>query len=205
MLADFNLNRVMLLVTDVGDSFVLSILVVAAVAYLLICRSYREAAALGLSFLITSGIIGILKIAFISCGDGSFGLRSPSGHAALSIAVLGSLGFIGMQWLSGWRRYLPPILLCGLAVVIAVTRVPLRAHSVQEVLLGFFVGMTVMLAMWAILLRRRYSSQGKKATNLYMLFAVLIVLTSIAHGSRLPAEGVFNSLALKVRELAACK
>ena len=103
----------------------------------------RRAAWIQLSaFLSDCLAMGILKIAFIGCGLTffHFSIYSPSGHASLSFAVLGTLTFILSSQYTGWRKVLPLACAAGLILAVAASRVILHRHSLAEVLMGLAVG-----------------------------------------------------------------
>jgi membrane-associated phospholipid phosphatase len=94
------------------------------------------------------------KIAFMGWGIGSVALDFTgfSGHAAMSAAIYPTLlAWLG-QSLGRHCRLWPGVLLgTGLAVLIAISRLPLHAHSVSEVIAGTMLG----LASTAFVLHRR--------------------------------------------------
>jgi hypothetical protein len=81
-----------------------------------------------LSFVAAAMIIGGFKLALLSCGIyfRRFGVQSPSGHTALSLAVLAAFAMLLSSQLSGWRRVLsmvlPSVLIGGIAATMPASR-----------------------------------------------------------------------------------
>ena len=185
-------------VTDIGDSAVLGAVVLAAACYFIAAGCFAEAVAVALSFLLTSAAIGLLKVAFLSCGHDFLDIRSPSGHAALSVAVLGTFGLILHSLHKRWHRFLWPGLLGILGAAIVVTRIALGYHSFAEVAAGVVVGLCVLPAIWLFVLRRGRHS-GHPRFNIYLLLAVTFAAIFLTYGERLPAEKNFNKIAAQIR------
>jgi hypothetical protein len=196
-------HSLLVYVTDLGDSAVMGALVVLAAGYLWIARCRRSAVVLAGALVAGATGVALLKIAFIGCGlqIGDLDIRSPSGHAVLAVAVLGTLAGLAAGQLTGWRRALPYIALLPLAAAIAVTRVLLRFHSVDEVAIGLVTGGAVA-ALAHIFLRR-----GVKPSFSLRGFALTaIAACALLNGLRLPAEDWVRLLASSVRDhVPACR
>lgn len=167
---------------------------ITGAVYLLVHGCHKGAFALLLAFIGASLFIGIAKIAFIGCGwhlGNQYDLRSPSGHSALSAAVLGTYILIISSQLRGLWRYLPAMLLTPLIFAIAVTRILLNFHSVSEVIVGLAIGGITLLVVHVFL------NHGKKlpAYNAYALILYALLTGLILHGFRLPAENLIHYLA----------
>jgi hypothetical protein len=125
-----------------------------------------------------------LKLAFYT-GDltvTGVALRNPSGHAALSAAVYGSLAWIVAFQAADWRR--PTLLLLGALAVaaIAVSRRYLHLHSTSDVAVGLLVG-----AAWAALfVWRGWWRHPPVGRNPLPLLLLLSAVALAVHGNHLP-------------------
>lgn len=187
-----------ILITDIGDSAVLGGATFAGIVYLLISGCRKGAAALALSFLGAAISIGLIKLLFIGC-DGywrNYNINSPSGHAALSVAVLGTYGLlIASQLRKGWWRLVPVMLFVALAVIISITRVKLGVHSIMEVVIGILVGGGVLSVVRAFL--SRGDNLPKFNAAAFSLSVILVAF--ILHGFRLPAEILIRFIASYIK------
>lgn len=186
-----------MVITDLGDSAVLSGIILVTTAYLLVSGCRRTAIILLASFLITAAGIGLLKIIFFSCHhriDLPFDIRSPSGHAALTAVVWGTISLILGQQFSGWKRwstYLLSIIIIGM---IAATRRALHFHTTDEIVAGMCVGLLGLCFAWILL--RHWPSQKFQPRGL--IIAALVAAIAL-HGLRLPAEDFMKLMALKIQ------
>lgn len=193
--------RLMAIITDVGDSAVLGVLVLALSICLLAQGCRREAIVIFGSFLVTSLCMSIAKILLMGCGSElrHMGLHSPSGHSALSIAVLGTLGLLIRDRMQGKRRYLPLIVLLALAFAIAYSRVALGFHSAKEVAIGIIIGVLVLAVAVAYLKRT-----PARPFNVYAVALITLAVGVAMHGIHLPAENILQLLAAHFRALTNC-
>jgi hypothetical protein len=188
--------------SDLGDSAVITAIAVVA-AIDLAWSGYRRAALLLIAvLLVAGGGIGFLKVLVIGCSHGRLGpdLNSPSGHAAISAAVLGTLSFVVETQIRDWRRFIAPAIAIALILVIAATRVLLGAHTVQEVVVGLACG--TLVAIPAILLLRRWQVVR---VRLGVLLIAIGVTAAATDGIRAPAEEFVSYVANLVhRTVPAC-
>jgi membrane-associated phospholipid phosphatase len=184
-------------ITDIGDSAVLGGITLAGAVYLALAGCRKGAVALTASFLAAAVLIGLLKLLFIGC-DGywhSWNINSPSGHAALSLAVLGTFGLlVGGRWRGKWRHVPFAAAIC-LAVLIAATRVKIGVHSVAEVIVGLAVGAAVLGGVRAFLTRGR----PLPGFNVSALILTVLVTAAVLHGFRLPAEVLVRLIAEHIK------
>jgi membrane-associated phospholipid phosphatase len=185
-------------ITDMGDSALLAAVVLTGVVYLLVKHRAREAAALAASFIVTAGLIGVLKIVFMTCGHSLFEIRSPSGHTALSVAVFGTYALLMERNARGWMRFFLPMCLIILACVIGVTRVTLGFHSVNEVLVGTFAGMAVIMMINFFILKSSVATPMSRL-NIVILIVLMTIAGSIAYGVKFPAEQMITELAARLK------
>jgi membrane-associated phospholipid phosphatase len=68
----------------------------------------------------------------------------PSGHTFGSTVVIGLLGFLAVQFLSGAEQIIVPVLLATLIVTIGISRVYLGAHYPSDVAAGWLLGSAVL-------------------------------------------------------------
>ncbi len=190
-------------ITDLGDSAVLGAIALATTLFFLFNRCPREAAAMALSFIGAGAVIAFLKISFLSCGQNFLGIQSPSGHAALSVSVLGAYGLVLTRGSKGGLSpVLLPILLSGFGLLIALTRVSLGYHSVSEVILGTITGLAVMLAIKIWVLKPGAAPRGEEAGfNIPILVALTLLAAFLVYGKNLPVEGKIRQVAERVKVL----
>lgn len=140
-----------------GSTTVMLVTAVAAFA-LAALRHWRGAAALGLAVLGTQVAVAAGKalvarprpadaIAVIDPSGWSF----PSAHSASTVALYVMLAVIATDL---WRGRLRPALAFGVAgtvvVLVGLSRVYLGAHYPTDVLAGWLVGGTLVVASWAV-------------------------------------------------------
>ena len=140
-------------VTDFADQAVMLPLFFLVALALVISGWYRGLAAWLFAIGGVLGVMALLKYVFFSClALRATGIHSPSGHTAAAAAIYGG----GLVLLL--RGRLHPLLLAAIplliAVVVAISRVALRAHVPIETLVGGVVGLTGA-ALFVVLAGRR--------------------------------------------------
>src|SRR5450432_2952759 len=130
-------------VTDFGDTAVTLPLAALTIVFLFFSGWRRAAFAFALALLACAIAIGLAKLALESCGHPLLhtDISNPSGHAAVSTTVYGSLAVLFAGNVAAGRRWIP---LAGAAILlagIALSRVVLDAHSLVEVALGLAIGL----------------------------------------------------------------
>lgn len=172
------------LVTQIGDLAVLLPLAIATAILLYISKNRQAAMYFAVIFTSCLATMGLLKFFFLSCG-GRFriGIESPSGHAAASTMVLGSICLIACFQVSGFVRMLIAAVTVSLIAAIAVSRVVLGAHSVNEVIAGTVTGM-FFLALFAA----AYARVPQKPLRLTLLAGGIPLMLVALYGSHLPIE-----------------
>ena len=187
---------------DFGDSAVLIAIVFSSAFFLLYRKHYNSAMALVTTLLVSAGIIATLKLIFISCGHNFLNIHSPSGHAALSISVYGMFGLVFYRHLPGLFRIFVSAGFLALGFIIAISRVIMNLHTLNEVILGGSVGILVMGFFWYMCLHRQPfavpDNQLRKKTALGVAL-IIIAVASLVHGTRLPAEPFMQSKAKKIQ------
>jgi membrane-associated phospholipid phosphatase len=136
---------------------------------------------IGLSF----GVLLVLKLVFATCGPvlDLGALRSPSGHAAAAAVMAGGIAVVSGRG----RRAVMVIAGLG-ALLIGATRVGLGLHTPAEAALGGGVGVLGALGfVWLA---------GKPPKlRLRWLFAAIVVVALLLHGTHLNAEAPIRAAA----------
>lgn len=193
-------------ITGVGDSMVLLTFVLALSVYLLILGYRREPLAVGLSFFVPATIIGTLKIAFYICNTNLWGIVSPSGHAAISISVLGISALLFAKLCSGIWRAILPIVLVSLAVIIAVSRTVLGMHTDGDVVIGSLIGVSVVILIAKFVLSYRIqvgdstSSSPQKRAHPAIIVCLMIAVLGVSYGIKLPSEKLMSAFAKEIKK-----
>jgi hypothetical protein len=171
--------------SDLGDSAVITAISMVA-AIQLAWSGYRRAAlVLIVAMAAAAAAIGLLKVAVIGCGAGASvaGLKSPSGHAAMTAAVFGTLSFVVAGQIGGWQRFIPPSIAVVLIAGIAATRVLLGVHTVEDIAIGLATGTVVAILAIAVLRRTRVVR-----VRLGLLLLVVAATAALTDGIRAPTE-----------------
>ena len=184
-------------VTDFGDSAVTLSLALAVLLYLLWTRWFRAALCWGLAVGACCVAMAGLKISLLACAGPPLQLilRSPSGHAALAATVYAGLaGLVAAQCRREWRVL--PHAVAQLAIVsIALSRVALLAHSAEEVMVGYGLGVT--LATLATLALGAVPAGMPPLSRLIGLTAVVL---TVSHGTHFQVESTLQTLAPALRD-----
>jgi membrane-associated phospholipid phosphatase len=179
--------------TDFGDTAVTVPLALVMGGFLLAAQRPRLAIGWGLAILACAGAIAGFKIALTICGgqpSGGSGLASPSGHAAMSIAVYGGIAAVLGATLKPPARAAVIAGAAVLGIAIALSRVILGSHTPIDVAVGLVVGTSALAIIVAIVARQR---PGR--LPLGWLAAAALVVFVLFHGTRWPAEQVIHRLA----------
>lgn len=186
-----------------GAAFIMPLIILAAVGM-------SGAPSLARAWLLAVGsALGatlIAKLVVIPCGHLVPGLtlRSPSGHAAGATAVY--LGLAALVWRSRAMlalRALVVALMAGLCALVFVSRVALRAHTIEEVVLGTAIGAIAPL----VLLRVPRPMPERPWRWLVLVPAILLLLAAseLAYPVRYSPEGVLTRFAKQwATDLGAC-
>jgi membrane-associated phospholipid phosphatase len=141
-------------ITRLGEAgIVLPIAAALAVWFVLSARSIRPAWAWGVAFGVAGLVTTASKVAFIGWGIGiaAIDFTGFSGHSMFAAAVYPVFArALAETAPPRWRAW---VIACGyaLAALVAVSRVPVGAHSVSETLSGFALGAAASgTALWLI-------------------------------------------------------
>lgn len=157
-------DRLMVLVTELGDGVVIALIAAAVLAWLSWRRNLRAAAywvaAAGFGQIAATGLKLVLQRPRpISVGyDGLSAHAFPSGHATMSMVVYGFLAVLVARGLTPPRRWLPYALAALLIGAIALSRLYLGAHWLSDVLGGLSLGLA-----WVCLLAIAYTRHAGPA------------------------------------------
>lgn len=183
-------------ITDLGDSGLLTALLLAGVLHLLARGNKVAALALLTAFFTAVFGIGLVKLLFLGCASEfrQMGIRSPSGHTTLSMAIYGTYGVLLAKSLPryGWMAAAGGI---SLALAIAFSRVWLHFHSAPEVAIGLLIGSCAVMLSWGCILR----SQFVAPLGIGRLLCWFALAGFALYGFRLPAEPLIGALARMIR------
>jgi membrane-associated phospholipid phosphatase len=179
-------------VTDVADTAVMVPVALAISLQMYVTGFRRIALIVLLSLFLAAGAIGTLKVVIGGCDviRTHVGMRSPSGHAALSAAVLLPTSALIASHFESWKRYLPLLAAALTIALITASRVLLGHHSGVEAVVGLIVGVSIGAPISWYILRL----QPKALQVLPILVLVLIVTLSLI-GTRAPSESFVHVLA----------
>lgn len=186
-------------VTQLGNSSLLLLIVIVSSLFFAVQQYKRAAIAIWLSFVISAAVITFSKLLFLGCVDGTpYGLRSPSGHAALSFATYGILGILFATAIHGFLRSLFMLGVLTLITLIAISRVSLGYHSAMEVLYGVVVG------LMGVGVAQKYYFTYRTELLRFNAFALLLLIGLIAWGlgeRNIPAESIIKRIARQLPEI----
>ena len=150
--------------THLGDSWLLTVLVVLGMGWLVRGRRYLDAAMLAavgaIAGLATIGLKDAFRRsrpAFVDPSELPHSFSFPSGHASGAFAVYVLLALLLTAGLHAGARVTAVVLGLAVATLVAVTRVLLPVHYLTDVIAGGCVGLAVVAAA---LLARGGASTG---------------------------------------------
>ncbi|MDX9690712.1 MAG: phosphatase PAP2 family protein [Alphaproteobacteria bacterium] len=198
LLLPFDLQHILLHITNLGDSGFLGMLSVCGAVYLYTVGAHRAALFLLFSLVASAGSIALLKIGFLGCHHviPYLNIESPSGHAALSVAIYGCLTAIMMSHFTGWRRWGALIVYLLGVSAISLSRLYVGFHTGPEVLLGAALGAVIAgICFWGL---RKPSPIHFKARHLALIcLAPLLFL----YGVHAPSEMLIRRLVAFLKDV----
>ncbi|HWL82961.1 MAG TPA: phosphatase PAP2 family protein [Roseomonas sp.] len=178
--------------TDFADQAVVLPATLALMLTLMATEWRRGALCWGLVVTATLGLMLVLKLA-TSAFPAVFApldLHSPSGHVAAAAILYGGLAVLLLK-----RRAVALLFAGSIALLIAVTRLLLRYHSLPEVIVGGLVG----LAGVVVLLR--LTPPAPRTVSRFALAVTVLAVVGLMHGERLRAEPVIRHTAHRLVQL----
>ena len=201
-------------VTHMGDTALLA--PVAGVFAILLWRADVQVAQAWCLSLVLAVVVTLgAKLLFLACAPefGAGHLRSPSGHASLSLTVLGNLGIVLGHGRRRTTKIVVVLLLSSIAAGVAVSRVMLGLHSWAEVLAGGAIGVLCVALFYAALLihrPKRFLSDWHVAGLAAGLIAIILggfAIRQIHPGGRpiVSAENAIDTISNRLRRgMAKC-
>jgi membrane-associated phospholipid phosphatase len=148
-------------------------------------RQVRLAFVWSFAILGCAGVIGVLKLLLAACGPGLdfAGMRSPSGHTAMSTAIYGSLSLV-------IGHSSPPVVRAvvysgGILLIsgIGASRLVLGYHAPAEVAAALIIGVCAVAGVRIMLAKRSAITLPVR-----WLIGAAVILVTLLHGKRWPAE-----------------
>lgn len=177
-------DRIMVVLTEMGDVAVIAPIVVSVFLWLLWVRAWRDAL-----YLLGAVVFGVLAVAGVKFAlqiprpielyAGTDSYSFPSGHATLSTVVYGFLAVLSANVLAPSWRWLPYTLATLLVSGIAFSRLYLGAHWLADVAAGVGLG-TAWVAVLAIA-RTHHSGSQRTNTGLPQLTLIVFLLSAAWH------------------------
>ncbi|HJW54927.1 MAG TPA: phosphatase PAP2 family protein [Burkholderiaceae bacterium] len=139
-------------ITFLGDTVVLLPVAIVITIWLLMERAWRMAAAWWMLFAMGLTLVAATKVAFAGWGIGIrfLDFTGLSGHAMRATAVIPVMLYLILQKSSRTARMSGMAAGVGLATLICVSRVIVRAHSVSEVVAGGLLGAMISATFIAL-------------------------------------------------------
>ncbi len=150
------LDRIMIGITDFGDSIVVIVVVVTLLASLVLARQWRPALVVGSAFILAAATVPLIKLILhrqrpIELYSGAELFSFPSGHSTFATLLFATLAMLIAPQFQ--RRGQIAVWTAALLAVAAVgtSRIYLGAHWPSDVMGGILVG-TLLASLLALLL-----------------------------------------------------
>lgn len=176
-------------VTDFADQAVMLPLAATVALALALSGWWRGCGAWVLCVVAVLGTIAVLKYVFYACSNvlGSSGISSPSGHTAAAAMIMGGATVMLLrERVPGWVLAALPV---ALAVVFAISRIVVHAHTVPEVIVGGIIGLIGTACLYGV------AGPRPAGRRWPAVLAAALVLVGL-HGLRLHAETTLHNFAL---------
>ena len=166
---------------------------VAIAVWLIAGKSWRLTWMWALLFGIGMALVVVTKMAFVGWGIGveSVEFAGFSGHAMRAAAVYPVAAFLAFRSSSSRARYAATAAAVVFAILIAISRVPVLAHSVSESVTGCILG----LAISAAFIRFASTEQHWALSRMLVVLCLPIVLIA-PRVEPVPAEQWITEAAL---------
>ena len=167
---------------------------IAIAVWLLLGKSWRLSLAWCVLFCGGMALVVATKIAFYGWGIGvpAVDFAGFSGHSMRAAAVYPVLFYLLFRAGGEQAGYRALAVGTGLAVLIAISRVMVNAHSVSEAVTGFLLGIAVAgLFIWFV------STEGHLAlSRVLVAMCMPLLLITPQHGDAIHAEGWIAQIAM---------
>jgi len=176
-------DRIMVLVTELGDGAVIALVSVAVLVWLLWLRNWRVAAYWSAAVVFGQLVATLFKLLLQrprpleNIYDGLSTYAFPSGHAVMSTVVYGFLAVLIARQLNSSHRWLAYAMAALLIVTIAMSRLYLGAHWLSDVLGGLSLGLA-----WVALLGIAYYRHAAQISQPKSLSSVALITLVLAGG-----------------------
>lgn len=172
-------DRLMILVTELGDGAVSVTLGAAVLAWLLWRRHWLAALHLGAALAFALTVPALLKQALqlprpVDLSGDAFRYGFPSWHATMNAVLYGFLAVLLARGLPEPRRWLIYAAAGNLILLIAFTRVYLGAHWLSDVLGGLALGLA-----WVAVLGIAYRRHARVALPRLQLLVILALVWAV--------------------------
>jgi membrane protein DedA with SNARE-associated domain/membrane-associated phospholipid phosphatase len=198
-------DRVMILVTMLADSFTLTLPALAFLAALMFLRRWRLAGLAALTFAGAAVFVPLAKSLLhrarpLPQYSGAEAFSFPSGHATLSIAIVGTIIVVLAHNLPVRQKSIVYAAAAAILALIAVSRIYLLAHWPSDVAAGLLFGGSLVLLL-AFLLHGRVL--GLPAGRIAIVLSIVYAATYAAHVNNGFAEALDNySRPLSIRTIS---
>ncbi|AML54824.1 LssY C-terminal domain-containing protein [Coxiella burnetii] len=174
-----HIDKFFALITMLGDAKVILGISLLLIIALGIKKHWRAAFHLVLVTVLSAAAVYLFKWLVFSPRPRGFLVLDhsssfPSGHAGLSLAIFGFIGFLIAQQLPKKWRWIPYTTASILIVLISYSRLYLGAHWLQDVLGSLFLGFAILLSV--IVSYRRYPSKPFRNLKWLVFLVVALVL-----------------------------
>jgi membrane-associated phospholipid phosphatase len=190
-------------ITDFADQAVMLPLAIAVAVALALAGWRRGAIAWFAAVPGTLVAVLIAKMVVAACSPwvyGDSGLHSPSGHTASAAVMYGGLAALLMPRLSrrSWALAAAALLAVLFALLFALTRLALHAHTAADVLAGGAIGVAGAIALV------HFAGQRPPALRVAIPAAVAVAVLLLFHGQHLRAEDHIDHISRLVWPLTLC-
>ena len=158
------------------DTAVTVPIAVLLLGFLIAAGQFRLAIGWTLVIIGRAGAVAALKLSLAVCGYplAESGLRSPSGHTAMSIAVYGGMTTVISGTVNRSAHAVLIAAITTLTIGVALSRTIIGYHTPVEVVVGIVIGLAALLAIIAVVVH--YRPENLSAPWLIAACLVLIAL-----------------------------
>ena len=185
------LNDFFIAVAGLGNMALIFSLTVVSALFFLLYNQKRAAITITLVFCITTVLIVLAKITIQSGTHLNMfhGLRSPSGHSAMSLAVYGTLATIISSSQIGKRRIISYFFAIPLIALIGIAVHLIGWHTVSDVVIGLSIGLISSFTVWMLLMK------GISVRCNWLLFTIIaLTILWVMYGIPFPGEEIIGGI-----------